>query len=174
MPDDDSNPSVERELQQARQALDDAAKARDADLSDAAVINRLYYAAFHAIQAVLYDRGFEPTTHGGVLSSSAPKSSPPATPHAGTAGSTANSRNSANRPTMGTTNSMRTLMRSTHEPSNSSPIWKPSAPPTTNNVDLRTLRRSRRLRDVLPRGDCVHTPLLKRIQTAVSKHVEEW
>lgn len=68
MPNDDSNPSVERELQQARQALDDAAKARDAELSDAAVINRLYYAAFHSVQAALYDRGFEPTTHGGVLS----------------------------------------------------------------------------------------------------------
>jgi uncharacterized protein (UPF0332 family) len=66
MPDsDDTDPAVTRELQQA---LDDATKAREADLSDAAVINRLYYAAFHAIQAVLYDRGFEPTSHGGVLS----------------------------------------------------------------------------------------------------------
>jgi uncharacterized protein (UPF0332 family) len=35
---------------------------------DAAVVNRLYYAAFHAIQAALYDRGFEATSHGGVLS----------------------------------------------------------------------------------------------------------
>jgi uncharacterized protein (UPF0332 family) len=69
MPDsDDTDPAVTRELQQAQQALDDATKAREADLSDAAVINRLYYAAFHAIQAVLYDRGFEPTSHGGVLS----------------------------------------------------------------------------------------------------------
>lgn len=64
----DSRSTVEREMQQARQALDDAEKARDADISDAAVINRLYYAAFHAVQAVLYDRGFEPTSHGGVLS----------------------------------------------------------------------------------------------------------
>lgn len=68
MPDDDPDRTVERELQQAHQALDDAAKARDAGLSDAAVINRLYYAAFHAIQAALYDRGFEPTSHGGVRS----------------------------------------------------------------------------------------------------------
>lgn len=69
MPDDtDTDPTVERELQQAWQALDDATKARDADLSDAAVINRLYYAAFHALQAVLYNRGFDPTSHGGVLS----------------------------------------------------------------------------------------------------------
>lgn len=65
---DGADPAVERELQQARQALDDAAKARDAELSDAAVINRLYYAAFHSVQAALYDRGFEPTTHGGVIS----------------------------------------------------------------------------------------------------------
>ena len=67
MPDDDLDPTVERELHQAHQALDDAAKARDAGLSDSAVINRLYYAAFHAIQAALYDRGFDPTSHGGVL-----------------------------------------------------------------------------------------------------------
>jgi uncharacterized protein (UPF0332 family) len=69
MPDSgDSDPSVDRELEQAHQALDDATKARDAHLSEAAVINRLYYAAFHAVQAVLYDRGFNPTSHGGVRS----------------------------------------------------------------------------------------------------------
>lgn len=46
MPDDnDTNPMIERELQQARQTLDDAT-----------VINRLYYAAFHALQAALYNR----------------------------------------------------------------------------------------------------------------------
>lgn len=64
----DTRATVERELQHAHQALDDAVKARDAGLSDAAVINRLYYAAFHAVQAVLYERGFEPTSHGGVVS----------------------------------------------------------------------------------------------------------
>ena len=69
MPDDgDMDSPVEKEFQQAAQALEDAAKARDAGLSDAAVINRLYYAAFHSVQAALYDRGFEPTSHGGVLS----------------------------------------------------------------------------------------------------------
>jgi uncharacterized protein (UPF0332 family) len=65
---DNTNVTVKREIQQAHQALDDAVKARDAGLSDAAVINRLYYAAFHAVQATLYDRGFDPTSHGGVLS----------------------------------------------------------------------------------------------------------
>ena len=69
MPDNgDMDSPVEREFQQAAQALDDATKARDAGLSDAAVINRLYYAAFHSVQAALYDRGFEPTSHGSVLS----------------------------------------------------------------------------------------------------------
>ena len=42
----------------------DADGARDAELSDAVVINRLYYACFHAAQAVLYDRGYDPSTHG--------------------------------------------------------------------------------------------------------------
>ena len=46
--------AVDREIQQAQQALDDAAKAQDAELSDAAVINRLDCAAFHSVQAVLY------------------------------------------------------------------------------------------------------------------------
>lgn len=59
---------VEDQLRQARQALADADGARDAQLSDALVINRLYYACFHAAQAVLYHRGHDPTSHGGVLS----------------------------------------------------------------------------------------------------------
>ena len=68
MADGDTDTAVDREIQQAKQALDDAAKARDANLSDAAVINRLYYAAFHSVQAVLYERDFDPSSHGGVLS----------------------------------------------------------------------------------------------------------
>ncbi|MFC7138499.1 HEPN domain-containing protein [Halosimplex aquaticum] len=72
MPEDDgppeSSPSVQRELQQAAQALTDAKTGQAAGLSDAAVVNRLYYAAFHAAQAVLYDRGHNPTSHGGVIS----------------------------------------------------------------------------------------------------------
>lgn len=69
MPDDDAPgmAAVEDQLRQARQALSDAEGARNANLSDAVIINRLYYACFHAAQAALYDRGFEPTTHGGVL-----------------------------------------------------------------------------------------------------------
>lgn len=68
---DDESPgeaAIEDQLQQARQALTDAEGALDADLSDAVVINRLYYACFHAAQAVLYERGHTPQSHGGVLS----------------------------------------------------------------------------------------------------------
>lgn len=70
MPDDENlgEAAVEDQLRQARQALADAGGARNAELSDAVVINRLYYACFHAAQAVLYDRGHNPSTHGGVLS----------------------------------------------------------------------------------------------------------
>ncbi|WP_317176178.1 HEPN domain-containing protein [Halomontanus rarus] len=60
--------AVEDQLQQAQQALDDARGARNAELSDAVIINRLYYACFHATQAALYDRGLNPSSHGGVLS----------------------------------------------------------------------------------------------------------
>jgi uncharacterized protein (UPF0332 family) len=70
MPNDDapSEAAVEDQLRQAHQALSDAKGARDAELSDTVVVNRLYYACFHAAQAVLYDREHDPTTHGGVLS----------------------------------------------------------------------------------------------------------
>jgi uncharacterized protein (UPF0332 family) len=60
--------AVAEQLRQAREALDDAVGAREADLSDTVVVNRLYYACFHAAQATLYDRGHEPESHGGVLS----------------------------------------------------------------------------------------------------------
>jgi len=60
--------AVEDQLRQARQALSDAEGARNAELSDAVVVNRLYYACFHAAEDALYDRGHNPTTHGGVLS----------------------------------------------------------------------------------------------------------
>jgi len=59
---------VEDQLRQAEQAMSDARGARDAELSDSVVVNRLYYACFHAAQATLYDQGFEPESHGGVLS----------------------------------------------------------------------------------------------------------
>lgn len=59
---------VRVQIRQARQALDDATGAREADLSDSVVVNRLYYGCFHAAKAVLYERGYEPDSHGGDLS----------------------------------------------------------------------------------------------------------
>ena len=59
---------VEQQLSQAKQALDNGSGAHKADLSDAVIINRLYYTCFHAAQAVLYERGFEPESHGAVHS----------------------------------------------------------------------------------------------------------
>jgi len=58
--------SVELELEQARGALTDARVLLSGDGTDAGVVNRLYYAAFHAAQAVLYDRGEKPSSHGDV------------------------------------------------------------------------------------------------------------
>lgn len=63
-----SDAEIADQLQQAEQAFADAEGAREAQLSDAVVVNRCYYACFHAAQAVLYDRGKAPTSHGGVLS----------------------------------------------------------------------------------------------------------
>lgn len=55
-----SDAAVEDQLRQAHQALSDADGARDAGLSDAVIINRRYYACFHAAQAALYDRRYDP------------------------------------------------------------------------------------------------------------------
>ncbi|MFB6360727.1 MAG: HEPN domain-containing protein [Halobacteriales archaeon] len=68
MPEDGTNRSVADQLQQARTALADARGAREAALSDAVIVNRCYYACFHAAQAVLLRRGHSPDSHGGVLS----------------------------------------------------------------------------------------------------------
>jgi uncharacterized protein (UPF0332 family) len=56
---------AEEELQAARDALSDAA-ILEGEETDEAVVNRPYYACFHAAQAVLYPKGFEPRTHQGV------------------------------------------------------------------------------------------------------------
>lgn len=57
------DPAVELEL--AREALADADGMRQY-ASDRGTINRLYYACFHAAQAVLYENGFDPQTHDAV------------------------------------------------------------------------------------------------------------
>ncbi|MCH7660318.1 MAG: HEPN domain-containing protein [Euryarchaeota archaeon] len=66
--DDPTKADVENELDMARQALIDANRGHGAGQSNAAVVNRLYYACFHAAQAVLYHRGVNPRSHGGVRS----------------------------------------------------------------------------------------------------------
>lgn len=68
MTDSPGREAIDEQLRQARQALSDATGAYEADLSDAVVVNRLYYACFHAAQAALYDRDHDPESHGGVLS----------------------------------------------------------------------------------------------------------
>lgn len=55
------------EMQEARDALTDAEKMRHAGVTEKAVVTRLYYACFHAANAVLYAKGFDPQTHQGTL-----------------------------------------------------------------------------------------------------------
>lgn len=57
---------VREELEQARQAVADAEHLLEGSGSDEGAVNRLYYATFHATQAVPYDRGVEPSSHGAV------------------------------------------------------------------------------------------------------------
>lgn len=46
--------------------LADAEKASEVGISKATIVNRLYYACFHAAQAALYAQGFDPQSHGSV------------------------------------------------------------------------------------------------------------
>lgn len=69
MPDDGADvprTAVEREFSKARQMLADARKASEVGISKATVVNRLYYACFHAAQGALYANGFGPQSHGHV------------------------------------------------------------------------------------------------------------
>lgn len=47
--------------------LADAQTAASVDISTATIVNRLYYACFHAAQAALYARGFDPGSNGQVV-----------------------------------------------------------------------------------------------------------
>ncbi len=58
---------IEEELQDARDALSDAEKMRRAGVTDEALVNRLYYACFHAVSAVLASKGVEVTSHRGLV-----------------------------------------------------------------------------------------------------------
>jgi uncharacterized protein (UPF0332 family) len=56
----------QQSIQRARQALDTARLTNEAG-DERAALNRLYYACFHAARGVLYEKGFDPNTHGGAL-----------------------------------------------------------------------------------------------------------
>lgn len=58
---------ADEELQEAHDALADAEKMRRAGVTDNAVVTRLYYACFHAANAVLYAKGLDPRTHQGTI-----------------------------------------------------------------------------------------------------------
>lgn len=54
------------EIKRARDALDDARVLSDGGGTTGGVINRLFYAPFHAAQAALYARRENPSSHGHV------------------------------------------------------------------------------------------------------------
>ncbi|PSP38720.1 toxin-antitoxin system, antitoxin component [Halobacteriales archaeon QH_7_65_31] len=60
----DEEPAAE--IETARTALADARLLLDHGGSTEGVVNRLYYACFHAARAALYSRGEQPRSHGGV------------------------------------------------------------------------------------------------------------
>lgn len=68
MGDESDDRTVTGQIEQSEEAMKDAVGARGAGLSDRVVVNRCYYACFHAARAVLSDRGFAPRSHGGVIS----------------------------------------------------------------------------------------------------------
>lgn len=59
---------IDAEVEAARNALSDARIILEGGGTDDAVVNRLYYAAFHAAQAALYAIGEAPSSHAGLLS----------------------------------------------------------------------------------------------------------
>lgn len=61
------NEHTKKKLQEAREVLSDAEILYQGGRRHESVINRLYYASFHAAQAVLHTRGFDPSTHGGMV-----------------------------------------------------------------------------------------------------------
>lgn len=53
-------------IQEARTLLSDARTARTVGLSENTIVNRLYYACFHAARAVMFDRDIAPKSHDGM------------------------------------------------------------------------------------------------------------
>lgn len=59
---------VAEELQAAREAASDAEKMHESGVTDNAIVNRLYYACFHAAQAALASKDVSVTSHRGLVS----------------------------------------------------------------------------------------------------------
>ena len=61
---------ADEELSKARRALNDAEQLVQTSGSEEGIVNRLYYASFHAAQAALYVRGVDParTEQSGIAS----------------------------------------------------------------------------------------------------------
>jgi uncharacterized protein (UPF0332 family) len=60
---------AKEELEDAKIALSDVENLIEKDaFSDEVIINRQYYACYHAAKAVLHTRGFDPKTHAGMVS----------------------------------------------------------------------------------------------------------
>lgn len=55
------------ELEKATAALSDARVLVEGDATEAAIVNRLYYACFHAARAALYASGEDPNSHRGTI-----------------------------------------------------------------------------------------------------------
>jgi uncharacterized protein (UPF0332 family) len=64
----DSGLNVAAEMDLAHEALTAANVLLSHGNIENSAVDRLYYACFHAARAVLYDRGFTPDSHQGVLS----------------------------------------------------------------------------------------------------------
>lgn len=58
--------AVDQELGKAEQLLSDATKALEVGISKATIVNRLYFACFHAARAALYSHGLNPQSQGQV------------------------------------------------------------------------------------------------------------
>lgn len=59
--------TIERELEKAREALADASTLVESG-SATGVVNRSYYACYHAAKAALAAEGHDPRTHAGLVS----------------------------------------------------------------------------------------------------------
>lgn len=108
------------ELSEARRALADAERPVEVGGSSEGIVNRLYYASFHAAQAALYVQGVDPGSHGAVRNRFGEESFSMATRYAKRVGYLLRSPTSGDGRTTATIRSMLMLPFSLHEPRTSS------------------------------------------------------